>query len=117
MPQYRKPPPPTRTVQASVSVSRTGAVRAPLAARAPLRPEIEQPVYHPEYETEEPGYPAEPDEPEAVEPDTVVTVGEEQLARSAEIEAMGVENWKAAHDERNPNQAHRSVQGVRNLEE
>jgi hypothetical protein len=30
------------------------------------------------------------------------TVAEEQRARSAEIEAMGSEAWKAAHDERGP---------------
>lgn len=31
----------------------------------------------------------------------VTTTQEDQLARSAEIEAMGVEAWKAANDERN----------------
>lgn len=31
----------------------------------------------------------------------ITTVQEEQLDRSAEIEAMGVEAWKEAHDERN----------------
>ena len=30
------------------------------------------------------------------------TIAEEQRARSAEIEGMGVEAWKAAHDDRTP---------------
>lgn len=120
MPQYRKPPPPTRaTVRASVSVTRTGDAQA----RAPIRPpqaEIEQPIYHPEVEEPPPDYPESPDyetpDEEAAASD-VVTIGEEQLARSAEIEAMGVENWKAAHDERRPSEEQRSVQGVGSLEQ
>jgi hypothetical protein len=38
---------------------------------------------------------------------------EEQMARSAEIQAMGVEAWKEAHDERPPEQrTNRQIPGV-----
>jgi hypothetical protein len=56
-------------------------------------------------EGEERGYPptigvkGAPIEDGERDPDTVA---EEQRARSAEIEAMGSEAWKAAHDERGP---------------
>jgi hypothetical protein len=53
----------------------------------------------------------DPDQPEA-ETEEVVTVGQEQLGRSQEIEAMGVENWKAAHDERGPDYQQQQVEGV-----
>jgi hypothetical protein len=43
-----------------------------------------------------------------------VGIREEQLARSAEIEAMGVEPWKAAHDMRPPGERPQlQVQGVK----
>ena len=38
-------------------------------------------------------------------PDPIITLPEEQRARSAEIEAMGIDNWKAAHDDRNQTKA------------
>jgi hypothetical protein len=44
--------------------------------------------------------------------DAVVPVGAEQLARSREMETAGVEAWKAAHDERSPDQQPQSVAGV-----
>lgn len=115
MAQYRKPQ--SRTVSATVSksatISASGGSRAD--TRRPLRPpdvEAEQPIYHPDVEE-----PVEPEEPEAVEPETVVTVGEEQMARSAEIEAMGVEEWKRQHDERRPDEQQRAVEGVGSLEQ
>jgi hypothetical protein len=44
------------------------------------------------------------DPPLAVTPpeDRVITIGEEQIRRSAEIEAMGVAKWVEAHDGRTP---------------
>jgi hypothetical protein len=85
--------------------SRTTVTRtttAPPAYRAPVRPS------EPELEWQEP----EP-EPEITEPvSDVVPVGVEQLARSLEIEAMGVEAWKAAHDERGPEYQQQAVEGV-----
>ena len=41
------------------------------------------------------------------------TIAEEQRRRSAEIEGMGVEAWKAAHDER---EARARVEGTKKLE-
>lgn len=40
-------------------------------------------------------------DPDADPHPDLITTQEEQLDRSAEIEAMGVEAWKEAHDERN----------------
>lgn len=45
-----------------------------------------------------------------VEP--VETIGDEQRERSADIEAMGVEAWKAEHDERPAGEKQKTVQGV-----
>jgi hypothetical protein len=49
--------------------------------------------------------PQAPDEP-------VRTIADEQRERSAEIEAMGVEAWKAAHDERSQEEEQHQVPGV-----
>ena len=78
----------------------------PLPQRA-LRPEIEQPIYQPE----EP--PPEEQAPEEAEDENkVVTVGEEQLQRSLEMQAMGIEAWKQAHDERPIDEQQQAVEGV-----
>jgi hypothetical protein len=42
----------------------------------------------------------------------VETIVDEQRARSAEIEAMGVEAWKAEHDERPAEEKQKTVAGV-----
>lgn len=52
------------------------------------------------------GYKAEPEPP-------VKTVADEQRERSEEIQKQGVEAWKAAHDERSPEERQgRQVPGV-----
>jgi hypothetical protein len=54
-----------------------------------------------------------PDSPPLNSPDQPAeTVVEEQRRRSEEIEAMGVEKWKAAHDERVRDQKPEAVPGV-----
>jgi hypothetical protein len=45
-----------------------------------------------------------------------MTVGEEQLQRSREMQEMGIANWVAAHDERDPDQQPQQVAGVTPLE-
>jgi hypothetical protein len=72
--------------------------------------------------TDEPGQLPDNQWPE-VDPDagvatetTIVTVGEEQLARSREMQEMGIANWVAAHDERDPDQQPQQVAGVTPLE-
>jgi hypothetical protein len=55
---------------------------------------------HPAPPPPKPAAPANNAKTEA--PPPVETVADEQRARSAEIEKMGVENWKAAHDNRTP---------------
>jgi len=42
----------------------------------------------------------------------VVTVGQEQLERSREMQEMGIANWVAAHDERDPADQPQQVAGV-----
>ena len=86
--------------------SRTTVTRttvAPPAYRPPVRPEPEwqEPVPEPEIT-----------EPEQQPVSEVVTVQEEQLARSQEMEAMGVNAWVAAHDERGPEYQQQAVEGV-----
>jgi hypothetical protein len=56
--------------------------------------------------------PDQGEDPQAAATPPVVTVVDEQRARSAEIQAMGVENWKAAHDERDPEAKPQTVAGV-----
>ena len=46
-------------------------------------------------------------------PPPVETVGDEQRKRSEEIEKVGVEKWKEAHDERDPADRGKTVMGVR----
>jgi hypothetical protein len=55
-----------------------------------------------------------PDEPMPVS--DVVTVGEEQLQRSREMQEIGISNWVAAHDERGPDYQQQQVDGVTQLE-
>jgi hypothetical protein len=55
-------------------------------------------------------HPAPPAAPPA-KPLPVETVADEQRRRSEEIEKMGVEKWKAAHDQRT--EAPRQVEGVK----
>lgn len=89
-----------------------------MAGRPPYtRTTVRRTSYQPEPEPPEPGSeiyqpPSEYEEQTAPEIPPVVTVGEEQLARSREMEAMGVENWKAANDQRSPEDQPQSVQGV-----
>ena len=56
-------------------------------------------------------------EPEEIEPGApaqsdVVPVGVEQFQRSQEMQAMGIHNWVAAHDERNLDEPQQQVAGV-----
>jgi hypothetical protein len=60
--------------------------------------------------TQHPAPPANP-APEPAIPPPVETVADEQRRRSEEIEKIGVEKWKAAHDQRT--EAPRQVEGVR----
>jgi hypothetical protein len=97
--------------------------------RAPQRPrpEPEQPIYGqdsrlpdepstlPEYAPDN-QWPDVPVEPEQMPVSDVVTVGEEQLQRSREMQEMGIANWVAAHDERDPDQQPQQVAGVTPLE-
>ena len=53
----------------------------------------------------------DPPEPSAPAP-AVMTIADEQRARSEEIQAQGVEAWKAEHDERDPDEAQKRVPGV-----
>jgi hypothetical protein len=62
-----------------------------------------------------PEVPTDPDQ-EIAEGTTVVTVGEEQLQRSREMQEMGISNWVAAHDERGPDYQQQQVAGVTPLE-
>jgi hypothetical protein len=48
----------------------------------------------------------------AVAEPPVRTIGDEQRARSAEIEAMGTDAWVKAHDERDPDAKQKAVAGV-----
>ena len=77
--------------------------RRALGGRAP---EIEQPIYQPDE------IPPDEQAPPEDEENKVVTVGEEQLQRSLEMQAMGIEAWKQAHDERPPDEQQQSVEGV-----
>jgi hypothetical protein len=52
-------------------------------------------------------------EPEAPQPDPPVkTIADEQRERSAEMEAMGMEAWKAAHDDRSLDEQPQQIPGV-----
>ena len=42
----------------------------------------------------------------------VLTVADEQRERSAEIQRVGIDAWKAAHDERGPDDKPKQVPGV-----
>jgi len=97
--------------------------------RAPQRPapQPEQPIYGqdsrlpdepstlPEYAPDN-QWPDNPPEAEQMPVSDVVTVGEEQLQRSREMQEMGIANWVAAHDERDPDQQPQQVAGVTPLE-
>jgi hypothetical protein len=61
-----------------------------------------------------PDVPVDP-ESEAVE-SQVVTVGQEQLKRSREMQEIGIANWVAARDERDPADRPQQVAGVTPLE-
>jgi hypothetical protein len=59
----------------------------------------------------------EDDQPEAAKPaapsaEPVRTIADEQRERSEEIQRQGVEAWKAAHDERGPDDKPKPVPGV-----
>lgn len=69
-------------------------------------PEIEQPIYQPDE------IPPDEQAPPEDEENKVVTVGEEQLERSREMQAMGIEAWKQAHDERPVDEQQQAVEGV-----
>jgi hypothetical protein len=68
-------------------------------------------------DNEWPDVPVDPEiEAEAAE-NVVIPVGVEQLERSREMQAMGIANWVAAHDERTPEELEsHAVQGVGPLE-
>jgi hypothetical protein len=85
--------------------------------RAPLRPPPmpEQPMPDEEWEGAPPEIEAEA-EAEQLPVSDVVPVGVEQLERSQEMEAMGIANWVAAHDERDPDQQPQQIAGVTQME-
>lgn len=78
--------------------------QAPSEPEQSLPPEVDP---EPEYEAE--GESPRPEENQAI---PVKTVGQEQLERSREMQAMGINNWVAAHDERDPNAQPEAVAGV-----
>lgn len=84
--------------------------------RAELREERQDEREDERAERDLPRDPAEPPPattlpaPHVAEP--VVTIVDEQRARSDEIASMGVEAWKAAHDERDPADKPQTVAGV-----
>jgi hypothetical protein len=89
--------------------------------RAPQRPEPqpEQPIYGQGSEESPPDnqWPEVEPEPESESTEQqVVPVGVEQLQRSQEMETMGIANWVAAHDERDPADQPQQVEGVTPLE-
>jgi hypothetical protein len=45
-------------------------------------------------------------------PSEVVLVGQEQLARSEDMERKGIDNWKREHDTRDPNDRPKAVAGI-----
>jgi hypothetical protein len=106
----------SKTSYTKTTVSRT-------SARPPYRPE-------PQPEPSEPGYESTEGEdnrwddnptvgdprPEEAQAIPIKTVGQEQLERSREMQAMGIQNWVDAHDERDPNQQPQAVEGVTPLE-
>jgi hypothetical protein len=83
--------------------------REPAVVRRDARPD-EQLGYPPTI-----GVKGEPIEDGERDPDTIA---EEQRMRSAEMEAMGSEAWKAAHDERSRNELDNALPapGARKLE-
>jgi hypothetical protein len=103
---------------ATINRTTTTTYRAPQRPR----PEPEQPIYgQPDEPSTLPEYAPDnqwPDDPEAEQlpVSEVVPVGVEQLARSQEMEAMGIANWVAAHDERDPDQQPQQIAGVTPLE-
>lgn len=84
-------------------------------ARRPSHPEPDDELDTPD-KPPKPPKPGEPDqgpvEPPVAAP-PVTTIADEQRARSREIAAMGVEKWKAEHDERTEEEkAGKQVPGV-----
>jgi hypothetical protein len=95
--------------------------RTATAYRTPQRPpQPEQPIEEPlpdenRWDDNPPEVEAEA-EAEQLPVSDVVPVGVEQLERSQEMEAMGIANWVAAHDERDPDQQPQQIAGVTPLE-
>lgn len=56
--------------------------------------------------------PAKTDDKPKAEPEHIMTTAEEQLARSAEIETLGVEKWRKKHDMHVPEDQPKAVAGV-----
>ena len=71
----------------------------PPAAKAPAHPNADP------QEAKVEGYQVSAEPP-------VETIADEQRERSAEIEEQGVDAWKAAHDERDPDEEPKVVPGV-----
>ena len=71
----------------------------PPAAKAPVHPNADP------QEAKAEGYKVDPVPP-------VETIADEQRERSAEIEEQGVDAWKAAQDERDPDEKPKVVPGV-----
>jgi hypothetical protein len=105
-----------RTTSTTVQARRTLPSLNQRGGRAP-----EEPTTLPELppdapDNEWPDVPVDP-EIEADAPSEVVPVGVEQLERSREMQAMGIANWVAAHDERTPEELEsHAVPGVSPLE-
>jgi hypothetical protein len=100
---------------ATIKRTTTTTYRAPQrTAPPPIYGQPDEPSTLPEYAPDNQW----PDDPEAEQlpVSDVVPVGVEQLARSQEMEAMGIANWVAAHDERDPDQQPQQIAGVTPLE-
>jgi hypothetical protein len=83
-------------------------------ARYPTRP-LPQAPQQPEQLPDQPPPDMEwPPEEEVQPPEAEVcrTIADEQRERSEEIQAMGVQNWIDAHDQRNPENQQQQVAGV-----
>jgi hypothetical protein len=82
-----------------------------LASRLPNAPG-QLPDEPPPPDNQWPGVEPEEVEPGAPAQSDVVPVGVEQFQRSQEMQAMGIHNWVAAHDERNLDEPQQQVAGV-----
>jgi hypothetical protein len=108
------------TVKRTTTTVKTPARTLPSIPQEPQSPSrLQGRVDSPEHLPGSPDneWPDVPDEGESPRPEEnqdipVVTVGQEQLERSREMQEMGIHNWIAAHDERDPENQPQQVAGV-----